>query len=175
MKLVAVTGAKRSGKSTLVQQVKDELLQNSVNIDGLLTFNVFAEDKFVGLDLLRIKTNEIVPFARIGLESSIRTMQFGFYPDAFNMQFDILCKTYKSDTVVLLDEIGILELKDMGWHPLMLDISEGHYKSVVLVVRKSIFYELTKKYNLRYDLLVDLDSTDFNLQTLKQRIVYFVC
>lgn len=175
MKLVAITGTRGSGKSTLIQQIKEELLQSSIAVDGLLTFSVFLEGKFVGLDVLRIKTNQVVPFARVGLESDIKTKHFGFYTEALNMQFAIIGSTDKSNTVILLDEIGILELRDLGWHHLLLDISQRHYKAVVLVVRKNLFYELTKKYKLRYDLLVDLNSTDLNFQTLKQRIFYFLC
>lgn len=175
MKFVAITGAKKSGKSTLMRQIKEDLLVLPIEVDGLLTYEVFEGESLVGLDLLRIKTNEVLPLARIGFESNIRTQSFGFYPEAFNIQFSIINQINKLNTTLLLDEIGVLEIRDLGWHPLMVDISQRRYQAVIVVLRKNLFCELTKKYNLRYDLLVDLDSTDFNLATLKQRIVYFVC
>ncbi len=175
MKVVAITGGKKSGKSTLIRQIKEDLLIRPIEVDGLLTYEVFQGESLVGLDLLHIKTNELLPLARIGFESSIKTQRFGFYPEAFDIQLSILSLINKPETIILLDEIGVLELRDLGWHPLMVDISQKRYKAVILVLRKNIFCELTKKYNLRYDLLVDLDSTDFNLETLKQRIVYFIC
>jgi len=174
MKIIAITGEKRTGKSTLIRHIKDDLKNNSIELDGLLSLPVIENDQLEGFDLLQLKTNQAIPLARSGLESSVKTARFGFFSDAFNCQLQIVHSNNKAKTILLLDEIGILELRDLGWHNLVLDIKSKQYKGVVLVIRKSSFYELTKKYNLKYDLLVDLDSTDISLEMLKDRVINYL-
>lgn len=174
MKLIAITGEKRTGKSTLIRYIKEDLKNYAVELDGLLSLPVIENDELAGFDLLQVKTNQTIPLARTGLESNVRTARFGFYDDAFNCQMQIVRSETKAKTVLLLDEIGILELKDLGWHNLVLDLTNKQYKVVVLVIRKSSFYELTKKYNLKYDFLVDLDSTDISLEMLKQEVINYL-
>lgn len=174
MKTIAITGEKRTGKSTLIRSIKDAIENNLVVIDGLLSLPVIENDYLVGFDLLHISTNRAIPLARTGIDTAIKTSRFGFLPEAFHLQYQIIKSQNKTNTILLLDEVGILELKDLGWHNLVLDIKSRAYKGVVLVIRKSSFYELTKKYELKFDFLVDLDSTDFDLEMLKQRIINYL-
>jgi len=174
MKIIAITGEKRTGKSTLIHQVMDELKSKSVILDGFMSLPVIVKENHEGFDLLRINTNETIPLARVGIESSIKTANFGFYVDAFDYQHKIINSEKKLNTILLLDEIGILELRDLGWHSLVLDIRSKAYKSVILVIRKNAFFEITKKYNLKYDFIVDLDTTDISLDMLSQRIINFL-
>lgn len=174
MKLIAITGEKRTGKSTLIHQIMDELKNKSVAIDGFLSLPVIVNDKNEGFDLFRISTNQTIPLARIGINSSIQTSNFGFFAEVFDYQNDIINLENKRNTILLLDEIGILELRDLGWHRLILDIGQKVYKAVVLVIRKSAFFEITKKYNLNIDFLIDLDSIDFSLDMLSKRVINFL-
>jgi nucleoside-triphosphatase THEP1 len=174
MKIIAITGEKRTGKSSLINNIFVELNKKSLNIDGFLSLPVIVNDKHNGFDLFQIKPNLTIPLARVGIESSIQTANFGFYVDAFDYQHKIINSEKKLNTILLLDEIGILELRDLGWHSLVLDIRSKAYKSVILVIRKNAFFEITKKYNLKYDFIVDLDTTDISLDMLSQRIINFL-
>jgi len=174
MKLIAITGEKRTGKSTLTYGIMDELRKKSFVIDGFLSLSVVEDNELIGFDLLILSTNQTTPLARKKLNSTIKTAQFGFYSEVFDYQNRIIQSINKSNKIIFLDEIGILELKDFGWHNLVLDIKLKEYKGVILVIRKSCFFELTKKYNLKYDLLVDLDSTDISLEMLKRRVINFL-
>jgi nucleoside-triphosphatase THEP1 len=171
MKLIAITGEKGKGKSTLIRYLLDELKNKSFEIEGFLSLPLIENNELMGFNLLQLHTNKIIPLARINLESSIQTKRFGFYNDAFNSQFEIIHSNNKSKKILFLDEIGILELKDLGWHNLVLDIKSQSYKGVVLVIRKSSFYELTKKYKFNYDLLVDLDCNNFDRDILIHTII----
>lgn len=174
MKTIAITGEKRTGKSTLIKAIKEGLHDKSINIDGLLSLPVIENNQLIGFDLLQIKFNKIVPLARKGLVSTINTAKFGFYKDAFDSQFNIIQSNTKTSTVCLLDEIGILEMRDLGWHNLILDLKYANYRGAVIVIRKSSFNDILRKYNLKFDIVVDLDCTDVSLEMLVTRLINFI-
>ncbi len=174
MKTIAITGEKRTGKSTLIRAIKEKLQETSNQIDGLLSLPVIENDELLGFDILHLRSNSIVPLARKGLQSEISTARFGFYPNSFSIQNRIINSNNNFRTILLLDEIGILELRDLGWHNLILDIKSQNYKGVVLVIRKSSFFDIIKKYHLKFDIIVDLDSTDFSLDMLLARLTNYM-
>jgi len=174
MKLIAITGEKQTGKTTLIQLVMEEFKDKHITVCGFINVPIINNNKLEGFDVLDLGTNQKHPLARAGLQTLIKTAKFGFYENVFKFQFNLIYSETKSKSIVLLDEIGILELKNLGWHKLVLDISSKNYKSALIVIRKSIFFELTKKYNLKYNFIIDLDSNDLNFEMLKQRIVNFL-
>ncbi|MEP7264156.1 MAG: nucleoside-triphosphatase [Bacteroidota bacterium] len=75
--------------------------------------------------------------------------RFVFSSDAFVWAEKILADAMDSDAeLIVIDEIGPLELQGKGFHNILLRLLESNIKNLLLVVRSSKLEEVIANYNL---------------------------
>lgn len=62
--------------------------------------------------------------------------------------------------VIIIDEVGPLELRGQGWHDRLNDLLQLPGAILILAVRKSLTQTVTDNYNLPKTCVVDIDTTD---------------
>jgi len=110
---ILITGAPRSGKSTLIKKLIDHFHQvGDFSIEGFLTPEVRLNNKRIGFDIEDIFTNRIIPFARVDNHNSKAKLgKYSiFIKNLDNYLLSLNIPNENSHYIYIIDEIGRMEL-----------------------------------------------------------------
>jgi nucleoside-triphosphatase THEP1 len=112
--------------------------------------------------LYHIRTKELVKWQHIEPQpGDVMIGRFAFDPGGFTSGITWLEEDFYDPLTkfIILDEVGPLELKGLGWHPwLRSNLPFNPEKTLILVVRSSLVEEVINKYQLEN---IDVVEKDF--------------
>jgi len=132
---IIVTGVIGVGKSTVCQKLTKILQSNGLVCGGILTFKS-AEG---GIIIEDIRSGKKAPLAEInkGASGEPRTDRYFFNQSGINLGIQAVNEAVSAD-VLIVDEVGQLELRGEGLVPVLEIIKSGRFKNCVTVVRKTL-------------------------------------
>lgn len=134
-----LTGESGSGKTTACLQIVEAARAAEITVRGLVTPGCYAGDGTrIGIDLVDLATDERWPLAdRVPPEQSAGR-RWRFRPDALT-RGDALLRASQDCDLLVIDEIGPLELIDHGGWTSALDVlREGRYRQALVVIRPGL-------------------------------------
>ncbi len=149
-----ITGAKGSGKSTLVQMI---IKNCSLETTGFLTLPLFEGDQRIGFYF-----HSIVPVAHNDQRFSIQQTNCNeVIPGVFDqLGVECLCHS-QGDRYIIMDEIGYLEREEQVYlNALEKTIQKN--KNIIGVLRKCDIQYICKIRQRKDILLIDLDTMSFS-------------
>ncbi len=160
-KIVLITGAVTSGKTSLLSILADKL-SSQCQIDGFLSkapqrthgSGQFAY-KYV---LYRIKRPETLAWATPRSNSN----GYDFNPDTQDFLDNQFAGhiTATCPDILVLDELGKLELGGAGLERVLISALGSDTKILVCTVKKRFLNEILEKYHFQESLCIDLDIID---------------
>lgn len=133
-----LTGPVHSGKSTFLDDVVFELREGGWNVGGFLSESIWEAAECTGYDLVDLIEDKTYPYIRRkGEETWQRTGSFFFIPEGLKKAQAIIRRDRQTDLLVV-DEIGPLELAGKGLWPALKDILFPPPTNLLLVVRDSL-------------------------------------
>jgi len=147
--IILLTGNKNEGKTTLLKELISLLKNKSIDCSGIITYGVFQNEfkhKYIVENiengnqavLCEFMGNEHLPypyqFCEPGIQLGINTL---------------ISAQYSPESVVIIDEVGPLELSENGWSPALNKILKNEFNTMIISVRNSIIDEVIQKWNLQ--------------------------
>lgn len=137
-----LTGPVGGGKTTYLKEVVQTLSSSELSVDGFLNVRLLEDEGTMGYDLYDLKLGASIPFLRKQGEADWdRTGDYFFLPQGLETAFRIVARCKRSDLLVI-DEIGPLELKGRGLWPALEPVLTKKDRHFLLVVRERILAEL---------------------------------
>lgn len=140
-----VTGPVHSGKTTLVKKILKILKEQNVSVNGFLSERVSRDQEIDGYDLFSLKTGKSRTFIR--KKPGNRGERVGPYflnPQVLAEAKKIILKGKESD-ILVIDEVGPLELSGRGFWPALEEILRRPPKLILLVIREEIFGDFLER------------------------------
>jgi nucleoside-triphosphatase THEP1 len=165
---IIITGDVQSGKSTLAAKLVKFLADRGVAMAGILALGLWKDDQRQGFDLVDLKTNEITPLARRRTDPDDTSITpFKFFDGGMAAGEKALEATRCRDAaVIMVDEVGKLELKGKGWAPSLDPLLSIGSAVHIWIVRESLVAEVCKRWNIQTPAIVRGDHGD-SLERLK--------
>jgi nucleoside-triphosphatase THEP1 len=133
-----LTGPVHSGKTTLLEYVVRELKRQKYRIGGFLSDPIWEGEQTVGYDLFDLREERSIPFIRsAGEEKWQKIGSYFFIPQGMTQAEKIILGEKDVDLLVV-DEVGPLELTGEGFWPALKQVISDPIKSFLFVARKSI-------------------------------------
>jgi len=142
-----------SGKTTWLSKVVTELKKQNRVCKGILTYAVFDGDRRIGYDIENIETGERKEFIRrIGYgvafdDSDVYLRDYHFSAVVIEEINQILKNAVGAD-VVVIDEIGPLELRGKGFFPAISYLMSHQPPSLIMVVRDTIVSDVIARFKI---------------------------
>lgn len=145
-KIILLNGRVQSGKTSALMEL---LKIPDPDIGGFLT-----PDRHGSRILLNPENADVIPF-QASTENPIADVisvgRFSFFTNSFDR-----AEKWTSDQqrkglpLIIIDEIGKLELKDLGFHALITTLlsEQKNYQKYLFVIRDYLMDDIIKKYNL---------------------------
>lgn len=150
-----VTGKINSLKTTRMES----LYQKSMIGDGFIARKVMKDNLVIRYDLIRLSDQKKFPYiirdSYIGSEEVLFKMgPYCFLTSAFALVESEVQRFIKEGvSPIYLDEISLLELKDLGYHRILKDLLDKKI-DLVLVIREDLLERVLQKYKIdEYELL----------------------
>lgn len=133
-----ITGPQHSGKTTLLRKTANKLKKKNIQTEGFLSLAVTENNNDSGYDLFDLKEQITVPFIRRkGKKDWEKIGPFYFFPQGLAYAKRLILLS-SEDSVLIIDEIGPLELKGKGLWPAVKQVIFSDWRISLVVVRRSI-------------------------------------
>lgn len=149
-KTVIVTGPCQSGKSTLLSAFVRLLREKGMKVAGIIAVGLWRNNRRTGFDLLDISDGRKVPLCRRTADGiSIDGLPFAFDQAGLMAGYEALSvgRCTGAD-VVIVDEVGVLELRGRGWSERLSPMLALDGPVHVWVVRESCLEEVRRRWGL---------------------------
>jgi nucleoside-triphosphatase THEP1 len=151
-----LTGRVRSGKTTLLQKITQELIGKGIRVGGFLSLSVNEADRVMGYDLYDLEKDMRHPFLRKhGHEDWEKIGPYFFIPDTLELAKRTVLEAEKID-ICFVDEVGPLELEEMGLWPALAAVMERPNPDLFLTIRASLLDAYLDKLGEKVDRTFDI-------------------
>ena len=145
--VIMITGSVGEGKTTFLKGIIEFLRQKGINPGGIISERIQDGPITTGYDVVNIETGERKPFLRQnGGAGSERIGRFHVCSDGLEAGRTILKSV--SAVIVIIDEVGMLEIEERGWAPAIGDLLSRNEKLLVISVRDSYAGDVIRKWSL---------------------------
>jgi nucleoside-triphosphatase THEP1 len=151
VRVVVVTGPTGGGKTSAVLTVAESLRERGLQLAGFVQIGEFEDDRKTGFRLRDVATGEEADLAFLAErgEGEFGT-RFRFSDEGFGLGREALARA-AAGTVVIIDELGPVELRGQGHMPAVRDaLATPGLRGAIIVVRRALVPSL----------LGELDASD---------------
>ncbi len=139
--LVIVTGGPGSGKTSWLEQLYQELQNNKINADGILT-----RRKYITADKWQLEMVEMVA-GETRVAGKMEPIMLGvetenYYMDPAVMAWGSQHLSRLRTDWLLVDEVGIFEFNYQGFYPALKELDSIFRGKLIIGLRKSLLVEL---------------------------------
>jgi len=132
--VIIVTGPIGIGKTTVCEKVIDIARKQGHSCGGIITYKNQKND----IIIKDIQTGETKTLASISnVYQGPRTTKYSFSPDGIDFGIQAINRGTTSD-ILLVDELGQLELRGQGFAHIIEQISTGKVKNCIIIIRKEL-------------------------------------
>jgi nucleoside-triphosphatase THEP1 len=172
--IVIITGEVHQGKTTLAGEVVSALLERNIRIAGFLSIAVFVDRIRTGYNLFDIETKELTELcSTIADNSRLNIGQYYFNNQAFNKGLKSLSSdNLKNKQLIVIDEIGPLELNNKGWSSAIEDTCKATLLPQLWVVRRSIVNKVLRRWNTGDTYIYDKEND--NAADITKKIIELI-
>ena len=163
--VIIVTGDIGAGKTTVCRKVIELAQDQGYTCGGILTFKAPDES----LTILDIQTGEREVFASTDKDlNGPKTPKYSFSPEGIDFGIRAIENGAASD-VLIVDEIGRLELGGEGFTKSLELIKTGRVKNSILVIREQLLSDFLTRLGSNPSIF---ETTTSNRDRLPQEICY---
>lgn len=142
-----------SGKTTWLSQVVAGLKKQGRICKGILTYAVFEDDRRIGYDIENIETGGRQAFIRrvgygVAFEDSDVYLRDYHFSSVVIEEVNQMLKDSVGTDIVVIDEIGPLELRDKGFFPAVSFLISHRPPCLIMVVRDTILSDVILQFGI---------------------------
>jgi nucleoside-triphosphatase THEP1 len=175
--VIIITGEIHQGKTTFVQKIVADLHEQKIRIGGFLSVGINNNGIRTGFNLVDIESsNQIELCSDKKDEKRFKSGKYYFNYDAISFGNEILKTDNLADKqLIVIDEIGPLELNGQGWSSAIENISNNIKLPQLWVVRKSLVESISRRWNIGNAYVFDI--TESNIREAENKIneIIFMC
>jgi nucleoside-triphosphatase THEP1 len=162
-----LTGPVHSGKTTLLQNVTNQLKSQNITVAGFLSLYTKDKDQFIGYDLYDLKRDARTPFIRkTGEKHWQRIGPYFFIPESLDHAQSIIRRSTKAD-ICVIDEVGPLELEGKGLWPALKEVIALSIPEYIFVVRETILDSWLKRLGEIPMKIFDISDKEIHLEMVQ--------
>ncbi len=143
-----LTGAVGVGKTTLIMNLIERMKAENLSVTGIYTLRKMEHSETTGYDVVNISTGKPEPFLRMeGTSAQEKIGRFFLYPEGLDVGNAALLDAAQSNLIVV-DEIGRLELAEKGWSVPLQKLLENHNSNILFSLRENLVDEIILKFGI---------------------------
>lgn len=169
-RFVILAGGMNTGKTTAVRDLVSQLQREKVDVGGFCSPGIWREGQKVGYTLHDFHSSNDIPLAtwQDGTRG-IRQGRFLFLDEGLRGGREALERSMSS-SVIVLDEIGPLELRGEGFAKALERIVSTYGGVSLLVVRNSLVESVIHQFRLTRVVILSIEGLSFFPEPIRQQM-----
>jgi nucleoside-triphosphatase len=161
-KVIILTGGVGQGKTTLLEKVIENLEKQKIEVGGIYSPRIVKNKLTIGYDIVDIRSKKQEPFLRISDDEGLEKIgRYRILPEGLRLGSSALFGEKNHNAkVVIIDEVGLLELSNRGWADNITHLINGGDSHILLSVRETLTDQVIHKWNIRERSVYDI--SDYN-------------
>jgi nucleoside-triphosphatase THEP1 len=170
-KIFILTGERGEGKTNSLGNLLRFFENKKVMTSGIISPRILDNNETTGYDIINIATKQREAFLRLTENISSATIgRYRMTEKGFEFGFHALnVANIKDNSIVIIDEVGKLELNDLGWSQNLQELIAARQNHLLLVVRKPFVESVIKKWNLNPYFVYDI--SEFECHEIENQII----
>lgn len=146
-----VTGGIAEGKTSFLINLANELKELGFSLGGFYAPRTLAFEKTMGYSIMSVETGEEFGFLKLKTaENKDGIGRFEIEQGGLEFGKRLLSPLFaKNNQVIIIDEIGNLELNDGGWKESLEKLLEQSVLCIILSVRSTFVDQVIEKFSLQ--------------------------
>lgn len=145
--LTVITGDSGAGKSRWLSELVDDLKNETITVDGLISKKIYVNKYEWYHSLHHITTGETRKLNTMNdLDTQIQVGKFFFYPDVIEWGCEKIIESIDANYLII-DEIGILEFNGEGFLPALKTIDDKFQGHLIITIRSQLMNQLDRFLN----------------------------
>ncbi|MDX9729858.1 MAG: nucleoside-triphosphatase [Bacteroidales bacterium] len=156
-----VTGTIGEGKTAWLAKLSGLLREKGVRVGGILALRIVEEGVTTGYDISDISSGDRTPFLRNTGSETMGVERFTMNDAGFNAGRNALDPANnKGNDVVIVDEIGPLELRGRGWSEVLGALLLDTSATVIIAIRKNLTDAVIEHFGIEGPLVIDVSGAN---------------
>ncbi len=174
-KVYLVTGKVGEGKTQNISKLIEKFQEKQIAVGGILSLRIMQNGETMGYNLVDVSDGRRCEFLRLikGHQGEM-IGRFAILPQGLNFGEEALSVVKNiNNKLVIIDEIGKLELSGHGWANQLRQLLESPDSNLLLSVRDTFVEEVKNKWSFTPEAVFMVDSFASNdgLQQIADRII----
>jgi nucleoside-triphosphatase THEP1 len=161
---IIITGDVQSGKSTLAALLVQHLKHKNIRAAGIIARGLWKDDKRDGFDIVDLSTGQTTPLARRIPRTDMRNISqtpFKFLETGVATGRKALSLEQCTHAgLILVDEIGKLEVRRLGWAPCLAPLLALSQTVHVWIVREHLVKEIRRIWQVAKTEVIHVTDPD---------------
>jgi nucleoside-triphosphatase THEP1 len=155
-----ITGDIAEGKSNFLQSVIAELKTREIPMHGFFAERMMEGNITRGYAAVDVNSGELIKYMGHGNFSHTENIgRYHLIKEGYQAVLrNIHPKNVRIDELVILDEIGNLELKDKGWAPGIHALLHENHRFFLLVCRKRSLQDILRKWFISEEFIFEVSN-----------------
>ncbi|RLD65397.1 MAG: hypothetical protein DRI84_06895 [Bacteroidetes bacterium] len=147
--IIIISGNIQEGKTTFVEKVIHRLSRKNVAVAGFLSKVIYHENERTGYQLQDLRSDKSELLCTTALHSDWKQYgKFYFNPKGQKVGLGILENIPDSSDLIVIDEIGPLELGGDGWALAIEKLVHQSSRPMIWVVREHLVQKIIRKWTI---------------------------
>lgn len=160
-KIFIITGSVGEGKTTQIQKIAEALNNQNISTGGILSPRIIKNENTIGYDVLDIATNERTAFLRKTEDEKLPKIgRYSILSEGIQAGCSVLNKSLNNHQVVVIDEVGRLELENKGWAENIRYLINSSKCNLILSVREKFIEQVIEKWYLKNYTILHVSEND---------------
>ncbi len=164
-RIYVITGKIHGGKTTLVTRLAEQFKKESITVSGFIAPGSFQQGVRSDFTLINVKNGEQIPLATLGARKGwMNFRRFSFNPVAFQLGEAWIREGVSSqDQLVIIDEVGPMELKGLGWDSTLKYLEMQSDIVQLWIVREQMLQEVLGHWNIPHSQVFRMNEEEEDL------------
>jgi nucleoside-triphosphatase len=154
---ILIVGERGEGKTTFVQNIVTALADKNIDFTGFYALGQGEKDLRTGYELVLLPEKKRMQLSTRIAECGTPQKSFDFNADAISEGEKKLLHT-KEGEVIVIDEIGRMELEGEVWANAFSTVIERGKNPVIVTVRKANVESVFQKWSIKNSIVVDIND-----------------
>lgn len=157
-RIFVITGKIGEGKTTFVKNLIKTLTQKSITTSGIISEKITSDSEVTGYDVVNIETGEKEVFLRLNEDCGKEKIgRFSICKKGLEFGTSVLKAIVSiKNSFVIIDEVGVLELRNSGWAESMDILTSAGLDNLLLVVRDTNLDAVMKRWDLGKAVVINI-------------------
>jgi len=146
-RIVIISGEKNEGKTTAIKEIIKELDNKKIKYGGIISEKFVVDNNIQGYDIVNLNADVKEAFLRKGeYKDCDKIRKFSILEKGVKFGNSALREAFSNYKILIVDEIGQLELDDKGWNDTINKIKASQIELAIISVRNEFVNDIISKY-----------------------------